>query len=60
MRSAAARQIAFVAGVEAIKTPRLEHASPEGQQRYQRRAGIEGIISQGVRAFGLRRSRIED
>ena len=25
--------------------------------RYQRRAGIEATISQGVRAFGLRRSR---
>jgi transposase len=42
---------------EAIKAARLEHASPSGQQRYQRRAGIEGTISQGVRAFGLRRSR---
>jgi len=27
-------------GYEAIKAARLEHASPEGQQRYQRRAGI--------------------
>jgi transposase len=39
-----------------IKAARFEHASPSGQQRYQRRAGIEGTISQGVRAFGLRRS----
>lgn len=42
---------------EAIKAARLAHASPEGQQRYKRRAGVEGTISQGVRAFGLRRSR---
>jgi transposase len=42
---------------EALKTARFEYASAEGQQRYQRRAGIEGTISQGVRAFGLRRSR---
>ena len=32
-------------------------ASEEGQQRYQRRAGVEGTLSQGVRAFGLRRTR---
>ncbi|HZV82254.1 MAG TPA: transposase, partial [Geobacteraceae bacterium] len=25
--------------------------------RYRRRAGIEGTLSQGVRAFGLRRTR---
>jgi transposase len=42
---------------EAIKAARLEHVSPEGQQRYKRRAGVEGTISQGVRAFGLRRTR---
>ncbi len=27
------------------------------KDQYQRRAGIEGTISQGTRAFGLRRSR---
>ncbi len=32
-------------------------ASEEGQQLYQRRAGVEGTLSQGVRAFGLRRTR---
>ena len=32
-------------------------ATKEGRRRYARRAGIEGTISQGVRAFGLRRSR---
>ena len=33
------------------------HRSAEGRRRYARRAGIEGTISQGVRAFGLRRGR---
>lgn len=42
---------------EAIQAARLEHASPEGQERYKRRAGVEGTISQGVRALGLRRTR---
>src|SRR4051794_24787378 len=32
-------------------------ATKEGRRRHARRAGIEGAISQGVRAFGLRRSR---
>jgi transposase len=39
------------------RAARLAHASPEGQQRYKRRAGVEGTISQGVRAFGLRHTR---
>ena len=30
---------------------------PVWKQRYQVRAGIEGALSQGVRAFGMRRSR---
>ena len=42
---------------EALKEARARHASEEGQQLYARRAGIEGTISQGVRAFGLRRTR---
>jgi transposase len=42
---------------EALKEARAVHASAEGQQRYKRRAGIEGTLSQGVRAFGLRQSR---
>ena len=47
--------------------PRAEHAAlraarerlgtKEGRRRYARRAGVEGTIPQGVRAFGLRRSR---
>jgi len=39
---------------EALQAMRQRLASPEGKQLYQRRAGIEGTISQGVRAFGLR------
>jgi Transposase DDE domain len=31
--------------------------STEGCKLYAKRAGIEGTLSQGVRAFGLRRSR---
>jgi transposase len=42
---------------EALKTARAIHASAEGRQRYQRRAGIEGTLSQAVRAFGLRQTR---
>jgi len=32
-------------------------ASEEGRQLYAKRTGIEGTLSQGVRAFGLRRRR---
>jgi transposase len=42
---------------EALQAARAWYASDEGQQRYRRRAGIEGTLSQGVRAFGLRRTR---
>ncbi len=42
---------------EALHAARATHATEAGQQRYARRAGIEGTISQGVRAFGTRRSR---
>jgi transposase len=42
---------------EALHTARATHTTEAGQQRYARRAGIEGTISQGVRAFGARRSR---
>jgi len=31
--------------------------SDEGKRQYGRRAGVEGAISQGARAFGMRRSR---
>jgi transposase len=42
---------------EALQTARAWYTSDEGQQRYKRRAGVEGPLSQGVRAFGLRRTR---
>ena len=42
---------------EALQTARAWYASDEGQQHYKRRAGVEGTLSQGVRAFGLRRTR---
>jgi hypothetical protein len=42
---------------EALGTARGRLATKEGRRLYARRAGIEGTISQGVRAFGLRRSR---
>jgi transposase len=42
---------------EALHAARAWYASEEGQQRYQRRAGVEGTLSQGVRAFGLRCAR---
>jgi transposase len=41
----------------ALQEARAWYASAEGRQRYQCRAGVEGTLSQGVRAFGLRRSR---
>jgi transposase len=42
---------------DALKAARARLATKEGRRRYARRAGIEGTLSQGVRAFGLRRSR---
>ena len=42
---------------EALQTARATQATEAGQQRYARRAGIEGTISQSVRAFGARRTR---
>jgi len=42
---------------EALHTAQTWYASEEGQQLYQQRAGIEGTLSQGVRAFGLRQTR---
>jgi transposase len=41
----------------ALQAARTWYASQEGRQRYKCRAGIEGTLSQGVRAFGLRRTR---
>ena len=42
---------------EALKAARERLTSKKGRRLYARRAGIEGTLSQGVRAFGLRRSR---
>jgi transposase len=42
---------------EALQTARATHATEAGQKQYARRAGIEGTISQSVRAFGARRTR---
>jgi transposase len=42
---------------EALNAARARMDDPEWQERYHIRAGIEATLSQGVRAFGLRRSR---
>ena len=42
---------------EALRAARAWAASAQGKHLYARRAGIEGTLSQGVRASGLRRSR---
>src|SRR5215469_10541220 len=42
---------------EALQAAQTWSASEAGQQLYKRRAGVEGTLSQGVRACGLRRTR---
>ena len=42
---------------QALHAARARMTNPEWLRRYHRRAGVEGTLSQGVRAFGLRRSR---
>jgi transposase len=42
---------------EALNAARERMNDPAWQERYQVRAGVEGTVSQGVRAFGMRRSR---
>ena len=42
---------------EALAAAQTWLASEAGQRLYKRRAGVEGTLSQGVRAFGLRRTR---
>lgn len=42
---------------EALRTARLRDSQSDSQVLYDQRAGIEGSVSQGIRAFGLRRSR---
>ncbi len=42
---------------EALNAARARTHDAAWKQRYRARAGIEGTLSQGVRAFGMRRSR---
>src|SRR5262249_37886035 len=42
---------------EALQQNRQREKTKEFKEEYSKRAGVEGTISQGVRAFGLRRSR---
>ena len=42
---------------EALQAAQAWYASAEGQHQYARRAGVEGTLSQGGRAFGMRRTR---
>jgi transposase len=45
------------AAYEALHAARAWYRSAEGRQRYRRRAGVEGTLSQSVRGFGLRSTR---
>ena len=58
-RTGQARQLRLQprAEYEALTAARRRLATKEGRRAYARRAGIEGTLSQGVRAFGLRRAR---
>ncbi|WP_157991381.1 transposase [Caldimonas tepidiphila] len=42
---------------EALNAARQRMHDPAWQKQYRVRAGVEGTLSQGVRAFGMRRSR---
>ena len=42
---------------EQLERGRMREQSEDYRKEYNRRAGVEGTISQGVRAFGLRRAR---
>jgi transposase len=42
---------------EALNAARARMSDPAWQEHCHRRAGVEGTLSQGVRAFGMRRSR---
>jgi transposase len=42
---------------EALNAARARMSDPVWKERYRVRAGVEGTLSQGVRTFGLRRSR---
>jgi len=42
---------------EVLQRQRVEQQRAEFKHKYAQRAGVEGTLSQGVRAFGLRKSR---
>ena len=42
---------------ETLHAARVRQETEAFKQHYKKRAGVEGTISQGTRAFGLRRSR---
>ena len=42
---------------EALQVARRQQETAEWKAEYARRAGIEGMLSEGVRGFGLRRCR---
>ncbi|MEO1401451.1 MAG: transposase [Cyanobacteria bacterium J06635_1] len=42
---------------EAIQAVRQAQLTEEWKSRYNVRAGIEGTLSQGIRVFGMRRTR---
>ncbi|WP_433665190.1 IS1182 family transposase [Nocardia sp. CA-128927] len=42
---------------QALQLGRADQQTDQWQQRYQHRAGVEGTVAQGIRAYGLRRSR---
>ena len=42
---------------EALQAAQAWYAGDEGQRQYGCRAGVEGTLSQGVRVYGLRRTR---
>jgi transposase len=42
---------------EALERVRAQEPTPDWKARYNRRAGVEGVLSQGTRAFALRQAR---
>ena len=42
---------------EALQAAQAWYASEAGRRQYAQRASVEGTLSQGVRTFGMRRSR---
>jgi transposase len=42
---------------EALREARQKQETPEWKKRYAQRAGVEGTLSQGIRAFELRQTR---